>query len=481
MQGDVHLALRPGRILLNVGILGADLIEITQLIQAQEAVLPGVAVEAAAFGHHQFAANHLVAGGGVAGELDAMNVEGLALLHVHRQVHHMGLFVRFRIGVGDKVDVAELSVQFAQIFQAFAQFGDVQHLPRLHAEDVKQKLVVGDELVMQEGDLADVIPVAFDHRDVDVDLLAGVPAPEEDMHALGTAQLQRRVFHQGLKVSTILIGGADFFEILRELGLVVSLAEEAFKDEGVGNPNGTQLLHAFAQRAGTEHLVTGEGDVAHLDLGALIHVKRQLHRTGRQRRGSSLDGGVLAPMLGEQFLDGHFGMFHDGRIVGAVHREAHVTRLVAIQNVGLRDRLQALVLDAANERLFLNDHVQQDAARGVFAFDANIVKKAGVPQRHEVPVDLGRIINVTDARKNAGTDGLAGNAVVAFTIDAHHHMGGLLRRWRLRLRLPMQPGRQAQEQANHPQGTNHLAWHEPERAGRRCVVDHHGRNNFLCA
>ena len=74
------------RVLLDFRILlRLQLVEILQLIQAQQRQLPQVAVIDLAFFQRQFAADHFVARRGVALELDAADVELLALVKIDFQ------------------------------------------------------------------------------------------------------------------------------------------------------------------------------------------------------------------------------------------------------------------------------------------------------------------------------------------------------------------------------------------------------------
>ncbi len=67
-----------------IGIVGLELLEIAELVQAQQAEFPETRVIDLAFFQGNFAADHFVAGGGVALELDAAHVELLAFVHVNR-------------------------------------------------------------------------------------------------------------------------------------------------------------------------------------------------------------------------------------------------------------------------------------------------------------------------------------------------------------------------------------------------------------
>ena len=76
----------------------------------------------------QFAADDLVARGGVAGEIDAAHEELLAFVEVERQVDLVGVRDGLDIRLGHEIDVAELAVQLAQILEALAQLGGGEHI-----------------------------------------------------------------------------------------------------------------------------------------------------------------------------------------------------------------------------------------------------------------------------------------------------------------------------------------------------------------
>src|SRR6185437_2494624 len=100
--------LGAGRVLGDGGVGVGDGVEVAELVQAQDAVVPVHGVEARTLLQQQFPADDLVPRGGVAAKFDAADIEGLALLHVHGDVDHTGSGVGLGIGAGHKVDVAVL-------------------------------------------------------------------------------------------------------------------------------------------------------------------------------------------------------------------------------------------------------------------------------------------------------------------------------------------------------------------------------------
>jgi len=69
-----------------VGVVGLELVEIAELVQAQQAELPETRVVDLAFLESDFAADDLVARSGVALELDAAHVELFAFVHVDGEI-----------------------------------------------------------------------------------------------------------------------------------------------------------------------------------------------------------------------------------------------------------------------------------------------------------------------------------------------------------------------------------------------------------
>ncbi len=128
-------------VLLDLGILlGLQLLEILQLVQAQQAELPQVAVVDLAFFQRQLAADDLVARGGVALELDAADVELLAFVQVDAQAD--GRLLVVGIGVRDRreVDVAQRGVRLAQRFKAFADGFGIEDVAVFDLEQRAQSL-----------------------------------------------------------------------------------------------------------------------------------------------------------------------------------------------------------------------------------------------------------------------------------------------------------------------------------------------------
>ena len=160
-------------VLVSLGVL-LDLqrIEIVELVQTQKTQLPEMAVVDRALFEQQFAANDEIARYCIALELDARDIEGLALIDIDVEGDGLFRFVDAGSGDADEVDVAELTVGFLQVLQAFAEDGGVEPIAVLDGELAAQRLDVGDCLIAAESDCSQTIARAFIDRHRDVDALA---------------------------------------------------------------------------------------------------------------------------------------------------------------------------------------------------------------------------------------------------------------------------------------------------------------------
>ena len=93
--------------------------------------------------------------------------------------------------------------------------------------------------------------------------------------------------------------------------------------------------------------------------------------------------------------------------------EADLFLLEAIEDVGRRNGAVALVIDFADGWPFADEDVEDDAFIRVFAFDAQVLEVAGVPEGVEIALNGDRIVNITRMCEHAGEDGFLGNTAVA--------------------------------------------------------------------
>src|ERR1700722_5920102 len=174
-------------------------------------------------------------------------------------------------------------------------------------------------------------------------------------------------------------------------------------------------------------MVAGEGDIPHLHGGAFLDDEVDRDRGRRDGLDVRLYRRKLVPVLGQQFADHIDGPRQTGGIVGAFHREAgDMLFLEAVENIRSRDRVQALVVDLADGRLFFNDDVENDALGGILTCNLQILEVSGVPERVEVALDGRRIVGLVGVGKEPRQYRLSGDAAIADYPDLGHYtrLGG---------------------------------------------------------
>src|SRR6185437_6397941 len=310
--------------------------EIIELVKAEQAEFPQARVVNLAFFNGQFAADDLVAGGGIALEFDAANIKGLAFIHVDHQSNKLLVFINLGIGNGGEIDVAKLSISLAQIIQALAHVVGVKDIAIFHGEQAAQRGRIPYRFVVLKGDGAEVIAVSFNDGHSDVHHLALALLDERYVDVgMGIAQLGLGVLHDSLEVALLLVGLAYALGVLIQLAGIVGLGKYVFQENGMGNANGPQVLHGIAQFAALEFAIAFKADVAHLDLGSLFDDKGDGDGGGGDGTHFCAHGSELAAVLGQHFLDDHGSLGHLGGVELALHRKTHLPLLEAVEQVAL--------------------------------------------------------------------------------------------------------------------------------------------------
>ncbi len=233
----------------------------------------------------------------------------------------------------------------------------------------------------------------------------------------GVVDLGFGVVDQHLEVAAVLVLGADAFGIFFKFGGVVGLGEEVFKKDGVRDADGLEVLHGRAQRAVIDVFVAPEADASNLDLGPFLNDESDADGGGRDGPDFGADGGELASVLGEQFLEDNFGLLDLGGIVLVLHRESDFALLEAVEHVAGGNGIQAGVVDLADGRPLFEVNVKDPAFGALFALKADVLKVAGVPEGVEVAFDGGGVVDVAGLAEDASLDRVGGNAAVAVDFD----------------------------------------------------------------
>src|SRR5882762_2295107 len=118
LEKNVHGALLD--VALDFGILGLDLLEVIELVEAQEAEFPQVVAEHVAFAQQQLAANHFIASSRVAAEFNPADEELLLLVEGKRQVDRLRIVMDIRVRHGGKVDETVVAVQLGVVLNRLA-------------------------------------------------------------------------------------------------------------------------------------------------------------------------------------------------------------------------------------------------------------------------------------------------------------------------------------------------------------------------
>ena len=114
---------------------------------------------------------------------------------------------------------------------------------------------------------------------------------------------------QHLEVASVLELGADAFGIFFEFGSVVGFGEDVLKKDGVWMPMGLRFFMAARSVRSPTCLLPRKRMRPTLTLGPSLMTKVTPTAAGGIGRHFGADGGELASMLGEQFLEGRTSAF----------------------------------------------------------------------------------------------------------------------------------------------------------------------------
>ncbi len=268
-------------------------------------------------------------------------------------------------------------------------------------------LAVAD--IAGELDCRQAVALALLDVHVDIDALAFAGTEREQREPALIANMGLRFAHRRPQVAAVLIGQANALGILLEFAGVVGPRKQILENDGMRNPNWPQIPHRLAQRAGTDVVISAEGDLAHLHGRPFLHVEDQLDRGRRNVLDLGAYGRKLVAVLGQHFPDHGDGVRDPCRVVLALDREPDLLLLEAVEHVGLGDGIQTLISDVANGGLLADVDVEDNALRRVLLLDADVLEIAGIPEGVEVALDGKGIEGLADAAEHAGQDGFPGN------------------------------------------------------------------------
>ena len=242
-------------------------------------------------------------------------------------------------------------------------------------------------------------------------------------HVSRIVNLRLGILHNDLEIAPVLVFIPDAFRIFLQLGGVVGSGEDVFQENRVGHANGPQVLHGVTQHARIDVLVALEPDLAHLDLRTFFDHKRDADCGRRNLPHFGPHRGKLPAMFRQQTFDRHFRFLHFRGIVLTLHRQSDLRFLEAVQDVAGGNRTMAYVGDLADGRLLLDLDNQPPTLGSLFPGKADILEVAGVPQRIEIALQRGGVIDITRMGEDARLDRFCGNPAVALNVDLRDDVG----------------------------------------------------------
>jgi len=135
--------------------------------------------------------------------------------------------------------------------------------------------------------------------------------------AAARIDLHRLVQRLELEIPVVLVGLANSFLVFFELGLVVGLAEEAFKQDRVRNAEGMEVLHRLDHPPLGFRLIARDDDLPTFTFGPSLTSKVTLSEEGGILLYHRVHGRILAAALGQEFLQYLRGVLN---LVGIVLR-----------------------------------------------------------------------------------------------------------------------------------------------------------------
>src|SRR5579885_620146 len=372
------------------GLVRFDLLEVIELVQAQNADFPGALVEELTFVDEQFTPNDLVARGGVAGELDASHVILLLFVEAQREVDDLLRIVDVEIGLGREIDEAVFAVGAGVILHGFAQLIGGENVSGFQGEDAFQRVHFERQRLVRirADDLqrAHAVPRALFNGNGDVHGFAVRAPHHRHFHAesAGVHVFDDGVLDRHAEIAVVLIEAADaHFQVLIELVAVVRFGHNRNVEEVQRNGVGAVVAHGANQLPVAECMVSREFDFADLDLGAFLDFEDQDHRVaGRDPFILRGDFCKLPPVFSQQFFQDDFGLLDFGGIKLAFHGQTDFAFLEAVQDVGLRDGVNPIIADAPDDGALLHledDDLAVGHVGGIFHAQLDAFEELGVP------------------------------------------------------------------------------------------------------
>ena len=363
--------------------------------------------EEAAFGDLHFAADDLVAGLGVAADLDAIEVDGRSAPDGDDDVHLLLVGVELGLRVGLDVGVAFVAVHRAHRLQIFGELGAIEDIAGLGAYHLAQMSASLNRLDLAAGcvplvdfQLADLVARAFVDGERDLD----AASIRRQHHA------RRR--HADRQKPTVVIGGVDHQDVAFERVLTKGPARAERKDAPLAG------VHDVAQLLLGHVVVADERDPANRHRLVLDDFEEDVDFVVLAGRDVERRLGQEISLLGVQIAD----LLHAAPERGVAQDGVRLGLDALLQLLGL-DLVVALELDLLDVRPLAHDEAQRDAVVPAIDFHLHVVEESGVPElAHVARESLGgeRLPHVL---AQVGEEVLLRNAPVADDFDLCDRIG----------------------------------------------------------
>src|SRR5581483_7366449 len=231
-------------------------LEVAELSELVEALLEGLHVHDRAFIDEDLAAEHLVLRRGVARKLEAAEMELVAFVHRHVHIHDVSVPFDV-IGIDVGVDEAARAIRVAERIGARLNRLAANRLPLLD-RPVADDLLVREDFVSADGNIAHLVDRAFLHRD-----------DQLDARLLALDLNHFRLPEGDAVVAVVLIEILQVLEIFVELRRDVEILLADPGDDVVR----LHFLHRHLQAAIREVGVAGELNRGDLGLDAFVDVE----------------------------------------------------------------------------------------------------------------------------------------------------------------------------------------------------------------
>src|SRR5215475_4586216 len=127
-------------------------------------------------------------------------------------------------------------------------------------------------------------------------------------------------------------------------------------------------------------------------------------------------------MLGQQIFDYDLCSLDAGRVILAFDRKPDLTILEAVQHVTGGNRTQPRIGNFTDGRLLFDIDVDAPTFGGLLTLEADVLEVSCVPERIEVALQTGGVVDVARFGVNPSLDRLRGNAAVAVDYDFGDHV-----------------------------------------------------------